>query len=99
MRFVAKVVQNALLRFRLHERSDARVMREPMPMLLGRARNLFDSPAWTYEPKWDGFIPTAHLRGVAPRRTQRHSARRTSAPNHPVSATAAGAFLNPHACR
>ena len=35
MRFVAKVVQNALLRFRLHERSDARVMREPMPMLLG----------------------------------------------------------------
>ena len=58
----AGAVQDALTRFRPHERGDARLMRAPAPMLLGRAKELFDDPDWTYEPKWDGFRVLAGIR-------------------------------------
>ena len=45
----ARVVEDALTRFQLHERGDAPLMRQPAPMLLGRAKELFDHPDWTYE--------------------------------------------------
>ena len=28
--------------------------REPKPTLLGKTDEMFSSPGWTYEPKWDG---------------------------------------------
>jgi hypothetical protein len=40
----ARAVQDALTRFQLHERGDARLLRQPSPMLLGRAKELFDDP-------------------------------------------------------
>jgi bifunctional non-homologous end joining protein LigD len=48
-------VNNALSRFSLHERGNALFPRQPAPMLVEKAATLFDDPAWTYEPKWDGF--------------------------------------------
>ena len=47
-------VQDTPSRFQLHECGDARLMRQPAPMLLGRAKDLFDQPDWSYEPKWGG---------------------------------------------
>jgi ATP-dependent DNA ligase len=55
-------VKDALTRFHLHERGAARILRQPTPMLLGRAKELFDDPDWTYEPKWDGFRVLATVR-------------------------------------
>jgi len=31
-------------------------------MLVEKAAKLFDDPAWTYEPKWDGFRMLASVR-------------------------------------
>ena len=58
----ARAVEDALTRFHVHERGDARLMRQPTPMLLSRAKELFDHPDWTYEPKWDGFRVLATVR-------------------------------------
>ena len=43
------------MRFQLHERGDARLMRQPAPTLVEKTTKHFDDPAWTYEPKWDAF--------------------------------------------
>jgi bifunctional non-homologous end joining protein LigD len=48
-------VNHALSHFGLRERGNSPVPRQPAPMLVERAATLFDDPAWTYEPKWDGF--------------------------------------------
>jgi bifunctional non-homologous end joining protein LigD len=56
------VVRDALARFRLQERGSAPFLRTPGPMLLEKAAGLFDDPAWTYEPKWDGFRMLAAVR-------------------------------------
>ena len=48
----ATAVQDALTRFQLHLRGDARPMRRRVPMLLSRTDELFDHPDWTCEPKW-----------------------------------------------
>ena len=48
----ATAVQDALTRFQLHLRGDARPMRRRVPMLLARTKKLFDHPDWTCEPKW-----------------------------------------------
>jgi hypothetical protein len=40
----SQTVHDALSPFRLHERGDAPLMRQPAPMLLGRAKELFDHP-------------------------------------------------------
>jgi ATP-dependent DNA ligase len=58
----SRAVEDALTRFQLHERGDARLARQPAPMLLGRAEELFADPDWTYEPKWDGFRALATVR-------------------------------------
>ena len=60
--FFARAVEDALTRFQLRERGDAWLMRQPAPMLLGRAKELFDDPDWTYELKWDGFRVLATVR-------------------------------------
>ena len=36
--------------------------RQPAPRLLQKAAELFPSPDWTYEPKWDGFRVLAPVR-------------------------------------
>jgi len=46
-----RAVQDALSRHQLHERGHDRLLRQPAPMLLGRAKELFDDHDWTYEPK------------------------------------------------
>ena len=51
----AATVNHALSHFGLHERGNALFPRQPVPMLVEKATTLFDDPAWTYEPKWDGF--------------------------------------------
>ncbi len=58
----ARAVEDALTRFQLNGRGDARLMRQPAPMLLSRSKELFDHPDWTYEPKWDGFRVLATVR-------------------------------------
>jgi ATP-dependent DNA ligase len=58
----ARAVKDTLTRFQLHERGDARLVRQPAPMLLSRAKDLFDDLDWTYEPKWDGFRMLASIR-------------------------------------
>jgi hypothetical protein len=44
-------IQDALARFQLLERGDARPMRQRLPTLLARTKELFDHPDWTCEPK------------------------------------------------
>ena len=61
MRFTT-VVSHALSRFELQERGNAPFPRQPAPMLVEKAAALFDDPAWTYEPKWDGFRVLASVR-------------------------------------
>ena len=61
MRFIT-AVNHALSRFGLHERGNAPFPRQPAPMLVEKAATLFDDPAWTYEPKWDGFRMLAAVR-------------------------------------
>lgn len=68
----ATAVQDALARFHLHERGDARLTRQPAPMLLGRAKELLDHPDWTYEPKWDGFRVLATVRDGSVRLVSRN---------------------------
>jgi bifunctional non-homologous end joining protein LigD len=58
----ATAVTHALSRFGLHERGNAPFPRQPAPMLVEKAATLFDDPAWTYEPKWDGFRVLASVR-------------------------------------
>ena len=48
----ATAVQDALTRFQLHQRGDARPMRLPVHMLLAHTKELFDHPDWTCRPKW-----------------------------------------------
>ncbi len=55
-------INHALSRFRLHERGNTPFPRQPVPMLVEKATTLFDDPAWTYEPKWDGFRVLASVR-------------------------------------
>jgi len=55
-------VNHALARFGLHEWGNAPFPRQPAPMLVEKAATLFDDPAWTYEPKWDGFRMLASVR-------------------------------------
>jgi hypothetical protein len=53
---------HALSRFGMHERGNAPFPREPAPMLVEKAATLLDDPAWTYEPKWNGFRVLAMVR-------------------------------------
>jgi bifunctional non-homologous end joining protein LigD len=55
-------VNRALFHFGLDERGNAPFPRQPAPMLVEKAATLFDDPAWTYEPKWDGFRTLAAVR-------------------------------------
>ena len=45
-------VQDALARFQLHQRGDARPKRQRMPLVLARTQELFDHTDWTCETKW-----------------------------------------------
>jgi bifunctional non-homologous end joining protein LigD len=58
----ATTVNHALSRFSLDQRGNAPFPRQPAPMLVEKAATLFDDPAWTYEPKWDGFRVLASVR-------------------------------------
>jgi bifunctional non-homologous end joining protein LigD len=68
----ATTVKHALSRFGLHERGDAPFPRQPAPMLVEKAAALFDDPAWTYEPKWDGFRVLATVRDSSVRLISRN---------------------------
>jgi ATP-dependent DNA ligase len=61
MQFAA-TVNHALSHFSLDQRGNAPFPRQPAPMLLEKAAALFDDPAWTYEPKCDGFRMLASIR-------------------------------------
>jgi bifunctional non-homologous end joining protein LigD len=66
------VVNHALSHFGLHERGNAPFPRQPAPMLVEKAAALFDDPAWTYEPKWDGFRMLATVKDSAVRLISRN---------------------------
>ncbi len=57
-----QTVFRALARLSLDQRGMDPYPRQPAPMLLQKADNMFSSPDWTYEPKWDGFRILASLR-------------------------------------
>lgn len=65
-------LNHALARFGLHERGNGPFLRQPVPMLLERAKGLFHDSAWTYEPKWDGFRMLATVRERSVRLTSRN---------------------------
>ena len=60
--FFEKTVSLALARHGLDKRGVAPFPRQPVPMLLERAGEMFQSPDWTYEAKWDGFRILASVR-------------------------------------
>jgi bifunctional non-homologous end joining protein LigD len=57
-----QTLSRALSRLGLDQRGSDPHPRQPMPMLLQKADDLFLSPDWTYEPKWDGFRVLAGTR-------------------------------------
>jgi bifunctional non-homologous end joining protein LigD len=57
-----QTVTRALSRLGLDQRGTDAHPRQPAPMLLQRADNMFASPDWVYEPKWDGFRTLASVR-------------------------------------
>jgi len=57
-----QTVVRALSRVGLDKRGADSHPRQPAPMLLQRADQIFASPEWVYEPKWDGFRILASVR-------------------------------------
>ncbi len=68
----ATAVNHPLSRFGLHERGNAPFPRQPAPMLVEKATTLLDDPAWTYEPKWDGFRVLAMVKDSSVRLISRN---------------------------
>lgn len=67
-----QTVARALSRLGLDKRGTDHYPRQFSPMLLGRADQMFSSPDWTYEPKWDGFRVLASVREGAVRLISRN---------------------------
>ncbi|HLY24360.1 MAG TPA: non-homologous end-joining DNA ligase [bacterium] len=57
-----QTVTRVLSRLGLDQRGADPHPRQPSPMLLQKAKAMFSSPDWTYEPKWDGFRILASVR-------------------------------------
>ncbi len=59
--FTQNVIR-ALSRLGLDQRGADPHPRQPLPMLLQKADNLYAASDWIYEPKWDGFRVLASVR-------------------------------------
>lgn len=68
----APTVTRALSGLGLDQRGTDPHPRQPAPMLLQRADNVFASPDWVYEAKWDGFRVLASVRDGAVRLISRN---------------------------